>query len=215
MEDKDEKCASFHFHQFQKNQTIDLQDHLERYCNLLPVIGFNITNYGNYLIKSHLLPIFIFEKDFEPVVFEKAIQYLSFKFGDIQLLTVLNFLGGASSFDSLLKSYKTSYSKGFLSNGSITLTRLKTALAPCDAFCSKLRSFKPLQAEYTECQIDEKLTDGRASCRQIEIEAVIRGLKCYCAEIERHQSHRFLDSRTLYEKFNLFDCVSLYVMKRL
>ena len=34
-------CASTHFLQMKKNQTVDLQESLERYCNVLPVFGFN------------------------------------------------------------------------------------------------------------------------------------------------------------------------------
>ena len=36
-----ETCASTQFLQIQKNQLIDLQKSLERYCNVLPVFGFN------------------------------------------------------------------------------------------------------------------------------------------------------------------------------
>ena len=38
-----EISASTQFLQIQKNQQIDLQEYLERYCNALPVIGFNST----------------------------------------------------------------------------------------------------------------------------------------------------------------------------
>ena len=47
-----EICASTHFLQIQKNQLIDLQESLERYCNVLPVFGFNIAKYDLNLIKS-------------------------------------------------------------------------------------------------------------------------------------------------------------------
>ena len=40
-DDNEEKDASTQFLQMQKNQLIELQEHLERYCNLLPVFGFN------------------------------------------------------------------------------------------------------------------------------------------------------------------------------
>ena len=35
------------------------------------------------------------------------------KFGDIQLLDIMNFLGSATSLDSFLKAYKTKETKGF------------------------------------------------------------------------------------------------------
>ena len=40
-DDSEEKVASTQFLQMQKNQLIELQEHLERYCNVLPVFGFN------------------------------------------------------------------------------------------------------------------------------------------------------------------------------
>ena len=35
-----EICASTQFLQIRKNQLFDLQETLERYCNVLPVFGF-------------------------------------------------------------------------------------------------------------------------------------------------------------------------------
>ena len=37
----DEICISTQFLQIRKKQLIDLQEHLERFCNVLPVFGFN------------------------------------------------------------------------------------------------------------------------------------------------------------------------------
>ena len=104
----------------QKIQLIDLQEHFERYCNVLPVLGFNSAKYDIHLIKSYLLPTLENERDIEPTVIKKAIQFVSFKFGDIQLLDFMNFLGGATSLDFFLKAYKTKETKGFFpTNGSI------------------------------------------------------------------------------------------------
>ena len=61
-----EICASTQFSQIQKNQLIDLQDSLERYCNVLPVFGFNSAKYDLNLIKTYLPPILINERDIEP-----------------------------------------------------------------------------------------------------------------------------------------------------
>ena len=44
---------------------------------------------------------------------KKANQFVSFKSGDIQLLDIMNFLGGAISLDSFLEAYKTKETKGF------------------------------------------------------------------------------------------------------
>ena len=69
FEDVDEeKDVSTQFLQMQKNQLIELQEHFERYCNVLPVFGFNSAKYDINLIKSSLLPILINERNMEPTV---------------------------------------------------------------------------------------------------------------------------------------------------
>ena len=108
-DDIEEKDASTKFLQIQKNQFIEVQEHLDCYCNVLPVFGFNSAN----LIKSYLLTILINESIMEPTVIEKAKQFVSFKSGDVQLLDNMTFLGGASRLDSFLKAYKTSETKCF------------------------------------------------------------------------------------------------------
>ena len=72
------------------------------------MFGSSSEKYDLNLIKSYLLPILLNEQDIEPTVIKKANQFISFKVGDIQLLDMMNFLGGATSLDSFLKAYKTS-----------------------------------------------------------------------------------------------------------
>ena len=90
----DEKELSTQFRHMQKNQLIDLQEHFERYCNTLPVFGFNSAKYDNNLIKSYLLLILVNERQIEPTVIKTANQFVSFKIGDVQVLDIMNFLGG-------------------------------------------------------------------------------------------------------------------------
>ena len=97
-----------------------------RYNNVLPVFGFNNAKYDLNLIKSHLLPILVKERDIEPTVIKEAKQFISFKYGDIQLLDILYFHGRATRLDSFLKAYKTSETKGLSpTNGLITLTKCR------------------------------------------------------------------------------------------
>ena len=121
--EEEEKDLSTQFLLMQKNQLIDLQEHFERYCNILPVFGFNSAKYDFNLIKSYLLPILVSERDIEPTVIKKANQFVSFKFGDIQLLDFINFLGGATSLDSFLKAYKTKETKGFFPTKGLIVQR--------------------------------------------------------------------------------------------
>ena len=147
-----EICASTPLLQIQKNQLIDLQESLEHYCNVLPVFGFNSAKYDLNFIKSYLLLALVNERDIHPTVIKKANQFISFKFGDIQILAIKNFLGGATSLDSFLKAYRTSETKGFFPYEWFDHPdkMQNTKLPPYDAFYSKLRSCNPLEAEYTD-----------------------------------------------------------------
>ena len=89
---------STQFLQMQKNQLSDLQQHFER-INTLTVFGFSN---GKILIKSYLLPYLIHERDIQPTVIKKANNFVSFKFGDVQFIDIINFLGEATSLDSIL-----------------------------------------------------------------------------------------------------------------
>ena len=55
-----------------KTQLIELQKHLERSCNVLPVFEFKSAKYDINLIKSYLLPILINERNMQPTVIKKA-----------------------------------------------------------------------------------------------------------------------------------------------
>ena len=121
----EEKDASTQFLQMPKNQLIELQEHLERYCNVLPVFGYNSAKYDINLIKSYLLPILIIERNMEPTLIKKDNQFASFLFGDVQLLDIMNFLVGATSLDSFVKAYKTSETKGLR---SLWMVRVSTKM---------------------------------------------------------------------------------------
>ena len=107
VEDCDNKrCASTQFSPKQKNHLNDLQEHLEQYRNATPVFGFNSAKQKVLLIKCYLQPNMVDDCDVEPTVIKKAHQFISFKFGDIQLLDIMKLLGGATGFNSPLKACK-------------------------------------------------------------------------------------------------------------
>ena len=83
----------------------------------------------------------------EPTVIKKANQFLSFKFGDVQLLDITNFLVGATSLDSFLKAYKTEETEGFFPYEWFDCPQKMTNSEhpPYDAFFSKLRNVNPLK----------------------------------------------------------------------
>ena len=90
----------------------------------------------------------------EPIVIKKANQFVSFKFGDVQLLDVMNFLSGATSLDSFLKAYKTSETKGFFPYEWFDCPQKmnNSEFPPYEAFFSKLRNVNPLEKDYSDYQ---------------------------------------------------------------
>ena len=147
-----ENFASTQFLHIHKNQLIDLQGSLERYCDVLPMFGFNSAKYHLNLITSSLLPFLVNDRDIEATVNKKANQFISFNFGDTQLLDTMNFLGGATCLDSFLKACKTSETKRLLPYQWFDHhdKMQNTELPPYDTLNSRLRSSKPFEAEYTE-----------------------------------------------------------------
>ena len=166
VQEEEEKELSTQFLQMQENQLIDLQEHFERYCNVLPVSGFNSAKYEINLIKSYLLPILVNQRGIEPTVIKKAYQFVSFKFGDFQLLEIMNFLGGATSLDYFLKAYKTKDTKGFLPYEWFDCPEKMNnkELPPYDSFRSILRNSNSLEKDYNHFQnlVNSGLTTEQA-----------------------------------------------------
>ena len=79
IEDSEQANMSTRILRIQKNQLIDLKQHLERYVNTLPAIGFNSGRYDLNLTKSYLIPYLIRDEEQETSVIKKAIEFISFK----------------------------------------------------------------------------------------------------------------------------------------
>ena len=75
------------------------------------MFGFNSAKYDLNLIKCYLLPIL--RTRHWTHCHQESNQFISFNFGDIQLLDIMNFLSGATSLDSFSKAYKISETKKF------------------------------------------------------------------------------------------------------
>ena len=152
IEDSEEADMSTQFLRIQRNQLIDLKQHLERYVNTLPVFGFSSGKYDLNLIKSYLISYLIRDKEQETSVINKANEFISFKFGDVQFLDIMKFLGGATTLDSFLKAYKASETKRFFPydwfDNPDKLDFPK--LPPYEAFFSKLRNNNPLNKDFID-----------------------------------------------------------------
>ena len=163
---EEEKDVSTHFLQMQKTQLTGLQERLGRYCNVLPVFGFNSAKYDFNLIKSYLIPFLVNEQDIEPTVIKKTNKFVSFKFGGIQSLDIMNFLGGATSPDSFLKAYKTKETKGFFPYEWFDCPEKMNnkELPPYESFFRILRNNNPLEKDYNDFQnlVNSGLTTEQA-----------------------------------------------------
>ena len=98
-----------------------------------------------------MLPILVNERDFELTVIKKAIQFVSFKFGDTQLLDIMNFLGGATSLDSFFQADKTKETKGVFHYDCPEKMNNKE-FPSYDTFFSILRNSNPLAKDYNDFQ---------------------------------------------------------------
>ena len=153
-DDNGKKGASTQFLQMHKMQLIELQEHLERYCNVLAVFGFKSAKHDINLIISYLFSILINERNMEPTVIKKTNQFVSFNIGDVQFLDIMNFFGGATCLDSFLKAYKTSETKGFFPYECFDCPQKmnNSELLPYDAFFSKLRNVNLLEKNHSDYQ---------------------------------------------------------------
>ena len=152
MEDEEEADMSIQFLQMQKNKLLDMQQLFERYINTLPVFGFKSGRYDLNLIKSYLLHYLVHQRDIQPTVIEKGNRFVSFKFGDVQFLDILIFIGGATSLDSFIKAYKTRDTKRFFPYEWFDSPNKHGATFPpaYECFLSKLRDHNPLEKECTD-----------------------------------------------------------------
>ena len=101
----------------------------------------------------------------ESTVIRKANQLVSFKFGDVQLLDIMNFLDVATSLDSFLNVYKTEETKSFSPHEWFDNPEElnNKELPPYDSFFNKLRNINPLEKDQNDF---ENLTTSGLSSEQ-------------------------------------------------
>ena len=183
IEDSEEADMSTQFLRTQKEQLIDLKQHLERYVNTLPVFGFNSGRYDLNLIKFYLITNLIRDKEQETLVINKANHFVSFKFGDVQFLGIMKFLGGTTNLDSFIKAYKSSETKGFFpykwfdNPGKLDFLELP----PYEAFFSKLRNNNPLDKDFIDYEkLRKSGFDEQQTLKKLQIKTVpLSGLGNY------------------------------------
>ena len=105
-------------------------------------------------MKSYFLPILINERNMEPIVIKKANQLVSPEVGDVQLLDIMNFLGGATCLDSFLKDYRTAETESFFPYEWFDCPQKmsNSELPPYNKYFSKLRNVNHLEKDYSDYQ---------------------------------------------------------------
>ena len=95
------------------------------------------------------------------MVIKKANQFISLRFGDIQFLDIVNFLRGATTLDSFLKSNLSKETKGYFpyewfdSPSKLACSHLPSY----DSFFSKLKNLNPLEKDFT--QFEKLIQSGK------------------------------------------------------
>ena len=129
--------------------------YFESSCNTLPDFGFNSRRYDINLIESYLLPVLVNDRDLELINIKKTNPFVSFDFGNFQLLDILNFLVGDTVLDSFVKASKTSQMKGFFPEKWFrypdNLNNKEFSLYA--ALHNKLRNWNLLEKEYLHYEI--------------------------------------------------------------
>ena len=95
----------------------------------------------------------IVEQKVEPILIKKASQCVFVRFGDLQLLNVLNFIIWATSFGSLLKTYKTLDTKRYfpLKCFDDPVKFNKIFIRSHEKFLSKLFLFNRSEKDHSRC----------------------------------------------------------------
>ena len=151
--EKEEKDLSTQFLQKQKNQLFDLQEHFERYCNVLPVFGFNSAKYDINLIKSYLLPILVNDRGIQPTVIKKASSLFlsSLETFNYWTLWISSVVPRVLTFSSKLTRPKRQR-VSFPTNGSIVQRKWTTKnflrMTPSLAFCATAAPLKKITTTF-------------------------------------------------------------------
>ena len=127
------------------------------------------------MIKSYLTPYLIRDKEQETSVIKKANDFISFKFGDVQFLDIMKFLGGATTLDSFLKAYKASETKRFFPYEWFdNPDKLDfPGLPPYEAFFSKIRNNNPLDKDFNDYEkLRKSGLDEQQALKKLQIKTV-------------------------------------------
>ena len=126
------------------------------------------------------------------MVIKKARDFISFKFGDIQVLDIMKFLGRATSLERCCKWDKKKFFPYELFDSANKLENEE--LPPYEAFFSKLRNNNPLDRDFKDCQklrssgLDEqKVLKNFKSSQYPHLDGKITNINIFFAVIQQQR----------------------------
>ena len=144
-----------------KNDLVKLNNGLEQFCDIIPVIGFNSAKYDLNLIKKRLFKIMDLYSE-KAFIIKKANSYICIQTDRFRFLDITNYLAPGCSYAQFLKAYETRSSKSFMCYEFLTsYDKLNyPSLPEYQDFYSTLKKCNVLNEEF---EAYEKLSDPKPS----------------------------------------------------
>jgi len=132
-----------------KHPLVKLKDELEKYINIIPVVGFSSSRYDLNVLRPFLLP----HLKQGTCIIKKTNQYLSLSSDRLKFLDIQNYLAPNYSYKQYLAAYQSDVTKSFFPYSYVkSLDCLKeTKLPDRQYFYSELTGTTISQEDYDEC----------------------------------------------------------------
>ena len=136
-----------------KNRYKRLLKDLEMYCDVIPILGFNSSNYDLNLIKRKLFK-FMDMYSSKASVIKKANSYVCIQTDKFRFLDISNYLAPGCSYAQFLKAYEVDMSKSFMCYEWFTsVEKLQYPhLPPFESFYSSIKQCNVLEEDYLRYQ---------------------------------------------------------------
>ena len=109
---EEKEHLSSQFLLIKKDETVFIPEPYERYCNMLPLFGFNSTMFDVNMIKPYLFPVIEMIKILTWRSPRKPISGFFFNISDIKSLQIMNLHGGVTIFDVFREDDTTKDARG-------------------------------------------------------------------------------------------------------
>ena len=122
-----------------------------------------------------MISYLICDKEIESKFIKITNDFISFKFGDVQFLDIMKFLGEATTLDSFLKAFKASETKSLFRYELFdSPDKLEcTELPPCEAFFSKRLNHNTLEKDFIDYrELVKRGLDQQSALKKLRFQSV-------------------------------------------